>query len=603
MIEITKLIELVQELKLEDTYLDLMYLKSRLEQTDKDIIIPLVGEFSSGKTSLINALTNCKKLETASKATTATIFEIRFGYETCSAEVIDVNNQSYMVDDIAELKNDQLVDAKLVRVFDTAKQVPHSTVLVDTPGLSSNDSRHKIALTSYLPLADAVFLVTDVNQQITRSLIEFVETMKLANKQISIVITKCDTKSSKEIGDVKKYMVDNIRLPIENMVCVSAVENDMQELYQLFGNIQESKNEIVSKAIQQRIQGIASYVLEHINKLINSASSTSKIEDQINEQQRSLRKLSGNIERLIQDASTKIAEKEDAYISQFKNDVSKKLDVILKSHGSECDNAVYTTVNTTANMLLDSYKKDIQYILVNLARERQRTLEAVPLQSLESLDLSDVAFNPFTYDMQLSSLGHKWDKAIGGVTKVALAVGATIAVVATAGSAAVAGSGVLAGGSAALNVADTATDVMSIASNRKTQKMVQAMDLASKAGQRVGDIEQCNQNMGMYTPNQKGLIETGINWITDKAWGKPQRCRAINNYLEETLAPEFSDKMGSFRSELTRRIGQLIHEEAQEKTKQMEQTLSELFYQRENEKSIFEQKMTQLENYRNLLNK
>ena len=53
------------------------------------IVIPLVGEFSAGKTTLINALTDNHQLETATKPTTATIYEIYFGCENCHAEVFD----------------------------------------------------------------------------------------------------------------------------------------------------------------------------------------------------------------------------------------------------------------------------------------------------------------------------------------------------------------------------------------------------------------------------------------------------------------------------------------------------------------------------------
>lgn len=48
----------------------------RSQQANCDLILPLVGEFSSGKTTLINALTDSKKLETATKPTTATIYRI-----------------------------------------------------------------------------------------------------------------------------------------------------------------------------------------------------------------------------------------------------------------------------------------------------------------------------------------------------------------------------------------------------------------------------------------------------------------------------------------------------------------------------------------------
>ncbi len=220
-------IEIAKALGQTETCNDLIFLKSRLEQPNKDLVIPLVGEFSSGKTSLINVLTDNKQLETASKATTATIFEIRFGCERCHAEIVgDGGNSVEETEEIGGIKNAALQDVDLVRIYDTSKKVSSSLVLVDTPGLSSSDPRHKLALTGYLPQADAIFLVADVNQQITRSLIDFVNNTKLVERPMYLILTKCDTKTANEVKAVKEYIKRNINLPVENIICVSAATGD-----------------------------------------------------------------------------------------------------------------------------------------------------------------------------------------------------------------------------------------------------------------------------------------------------------------------------------------------------------------------------------------
>lgn len=622
--DINKLIEICRDLKLEDKLSDLIYIKSRIEEPNKEIFIPLVGEFSSGKTSLINALTDCKKLETASKATTATIFEVHFGCDKTHAEIIDANDQKTSVDDISNLKNDNLGDVKLVRVFDTSKQVPSTTVLIDTPGLSSNDPRHKIALTSYLPQSDAVLLVTDVNQQVTRSLIDFVNTTKLSNKPIYLVITKCDTKSKDEVAKVKQYIVENIKLPLENIVCVSASSGDLNELYNLFGLIQKDKNAIVTKVLESRIQKIAENILVYVDELIKNSSSSSNLDQNIEEQKRSLDKINNNINKLIHDASQKINEKGEECCRTFKDTIFVRLDSIVQTQGRECDEAVYSGVNTLANITLTNFKKDIQSIIVNLARDRQKSLEAVPLQTLDSLDMSDLTFNPFTYNLQLSQMGHQNDQVFCGIAKVGLAVGAVAAIALAApavigggaaasagaeggvaaasgaaeGGAAVLGGAATAGGGAAAvgEVADLALDVHQ---SYKLQKMAsRTKQFASAVGKQVENVESYNQQYSTYTPNQKGVIETGVSWITEQLSGKPQRRRAISNYIEMTLMPEFENSLNNLRSEVTNRIGNLIHEEAQQNMAQMESALDELRQKRSTEKEVFEQEINKLNQFK-----
>ena len=152
---------------------ELSLLELRSKQENANIILPLVGEFSSGKTTLINALTDSKGLESATKPTTATIYEVHFGSDSCHAEVIDANGNCIEVENINDLKNEELADAKVVTVFDTSKRIPASTIIVDTPGLSSPDPQHKQTLVNFLPKADGILLVTDINQQMTRSLTDF----------------------------------------------------------------------------------------------------------------------------------------------------------------------------------------------------------------------------------------------------------------------------------------------------------------------------------------------------------------------------------------------------------------------------------------------
>ena len=228
----------------------------RSKQENASLILPLVGEFSSGKTTLINALTDSKKLETATKPTTATIYEVHFGCDSCHAKVVDEKGELHSVQDIADLKNSTLADAKVVTVFDTSNRVPSTTILVDTPGLSSPDPKHKQTLVNFLPKADGIMLVTDINQQITRSLTDFIETMKLSKRPIYLILSKSDTKSESEIEAAKKYISDNCQIPLKQIAVVSASTGSLDELYSLLDSIQKDKKDILKKVSKIKLQNL-----------------------------------------------------------------------------------------------------------------------------------------------------------------------------------------------------------------------------------------------------------------------------------------------------------------------------------------------------------
>ena len=100
-----KLLDIAQELHFIDLYHALQNIQQREEQPNCPLVLPLVGEFSSGKTTLLNALMDSKGLETAAQPTTATIYEIFFGSNKCYAEVIDENNRQILVENIADAIN------------------------------------------------------------------------------------------------------------------------------------------------------------------------------------------------------------------------------------------------------------------------------------------------------------------------------------------------------------------------------------------------------------------------------------------------------------------------------------------------------------------
>lgn len=588
--EIQKIIEIANSVHRDDIVAELESLENRLNAPNKEIVMPLVGEFSSGKTSLINALLEGSNLETASKATTATIFEIYFGKEKSYAEVVD-GDVVEVFEKIEDIKNDEVSERELVRVFDTSTKVPSSTILVDTPGLSSSDPKHKIALTNYLPQSDAILLVTDVNQQITKSLTDFVESFKLSNKPIYLVINKCDTKTKEEVENVKRYIAENIKISIEDMVCVSATTGGLDEFYHLIDKIQQNKNEIVNKAIDARVQSVKENLLLYINDLIKNMSSSSSLEDIIDDQQFNLRKINNNIDSLIKDAERRVDDVTDTCKRDFSSSVSSKLESIVANQSRDgIDANVYSVVNQTSGIMLQNYSKDIVSVLKNLARDRKSQVDAVPLQGLEALDFSDTIMSfDYDYNMDLSSMGHKYDKQIG--------YGAlTLAAVATVYFAG--GATVLAGGTKTVikevggNIIKSQLGIKG-SSTEEGKELAQEEKLRDKYNQKLTDLQN-NEKV-------RGAIETSVGWITDQALGKPQRKKAVREYVEGYLIPEFSNHLESRKSDILRSISDLLREEVRNSTQHMEEEIRNLKAQQENEVEAYNERVKVLNEYIKIL--
>lgn len=586
-------------------FLDLKNIETELAQIKEksndsaELILPLVGEFSAGKTTLINALTDCKKLETATQPTTATIYEIHFGCDQSYAIVLTSNGERKKVDDIASLKNETLGDAVVVNIFDTSKKVSASTILVDTLGLSSPNPLHRQTLVDFLPQADAILLVTDVNQQITRSLTDFIKTMKLAKRPIFLVITKCDTKSESELEAVKKYISENCELSVEQVACVSASTDNLNELYNLLDKIQKDKTAILKEVNKHRIQTISNTLVQRIDELLKASSSDKDLDNAIRQQEYELNKLNRNIDKLVESATDDINEQGRKISRKFEDIVSGKLETLIAGKSNNFDGEAISAINNTSSLLLNEFKDEIQEILTQKARDRKGTEESISLHSLEEMDISNLSISNISYNLDLNSLGHQYDSIISTGVKV-VGVAAAVAGAAVYAAPLVGEMGTAMAIDTAANIADTATDVGSIVSNRKTVGRIErAMNIAERAGVQYNKIDNFNQQAGQQVGCSKGIVESLVGFVTDKTMGKPQRRRAIHNYMDETLSPQFKQEMQRLSKQLSNSIRNALQQEAKTMIEQKTASLEKLKVEKQEKKVQYEQRISQLRDYKN----
>ena len=591
----SRILEIASSLEFKDLQKDLERIIERSKKANAELIFPLVGEFSSGKTTLLNALTDCKKLETATKPTTATIYELHFGCEKCSANVLTSNGQLEEYD-IDNLKNEVLKDATVVNIFDTSTRVPSTTILVDTPGLSSPDPKHKQTLVDFLPYADGILLVTDVNQQITRSLTDFIDTMKLSKKPIYLVITKCDTKSSSDLEAAKTYISDNCKLPIQQIACVSASKDDLHELYTLLDTIQKDKNDIVKKVDGQRLKNIVKEMLVRIEDLLKASSSDKDLDEAIRRQEYELNVINRNIERLIDDTKSEIEDKERSIVRNFEDKVSERLEVLVTGKSENFDADAVSAINNTASLLFNDYKVSIQRLLQEKAHSRRNTDDGISLRSLEEMDMSFYSISGLSYNLDLNSAGHQYDGWISTGVKVAAAVGAVVAVASTGGASAVAAAATV---DNAIDVADTVSDVSSIVSNNRTvDRIERVVSLAGKASDQFDTIDGYNQRAGQQVGANKGIVESMVGFVTDKTWGKPQRKRAIRNYMDNSLMPDFKREITVVGNQLIANIRISLQEEASETIDAKRSSLEKLKQERKDKKDVYNQRINQIRDYK-----
>lgn len=601
---IERLIQISTDLECKDISNQLEKIAVKLSDENCPLILPLVGEFSSGKTTLINALTDCKALETATKPTTATIFEVHFGCDSCKAEILHSDGQTEEVDDITSLKNDKLADVPAITVFDTSKAVPSSIVLVDTPGLSSPDLRHRQTLMNFLPQADALLFVIDINAQITRSLTDFIKTTSLSHKKHYFVFTKIDTKSASEVESSVAYLEKELNINKKDIIYVAATKGDVSQLQEVLHKMQVEKSSIIEKVNEQRLHNIIKNLLSRIDELLKAPNNSNQLEEEITRKKQELNMIKRKISKIIANAKDDIEIAQQEVSNQFVETISPRLETLVAGKSGDYNAEAVSIINNTATLVLNNYQEKVKNILRQHSREKVN--DNIDLGTLENIDVSDLTINEINFNLDLNNLGHKYDGYIATGLKYAIAaaaVAATASVVAASTTATAATAAKAAkDGSQLIDMADTATDIGSmVVTSRAMSRMQKMKDCANKINEQYEKVEKGENNLNEKANVSGGIINSMVGLVTDKTMGKPQRRRAIHDYIDISLMPQFKMEMNSVTAKVVNNIQNALEQSAENIVNETTEALTKLKKTLEQERTEYEKRISTLRDYKNEL--
>ena len=571
---LNRIIEIAESLEQKSIAERLRAIEERTQNPSAQLILPLIGEFSAGKTSLINALTDSKVLEIASRPTTATLYQIFFGSTENKAVALTAEGESVELQ-LDSMKNEELLKYPTVNLFDTSTKVPKDIIFVDTPGLSSPDPTHREVLISILPRVDAILLTVDANQPITRSLLAFVKEMRLAEKPIYLILNKTDTKSTGELQDLKAGIARDIDLPIDSVVCTSASTGGVSELQQLLTKIQGQKMQIIAKVDALRTKELIGELRSFIAEILRSSSSPKELKEAVRAQERELERLQSNIRQLMERVEEKLSDKVDETQSSLRTQLWSSLNGILSKKGISYNEAIKAEVINVKTILLQNFTRQVATTIreVNASSRDIR----VQLPSAETIDLSQLGEQANTIQMEdFDSVGHGWDKAIGWAT-VGLASVATLAATGGLASLGIGAAGVVeAGGAAAM--ATTAV---------KTTKIMRMVNVMSKAGSFVQKGHQIASVVSSAAEKERDFIEGLVGKATE-FFSKPRREAAVEHFLDAQILPNFEADLRNYLSESLRLIGERMNAEAATLIGEKREALSQLQAQQEQEQAKYE---------------
>lgn len=328
-----------------------------------EIRVPLIGAFSCGKSSLINALLKQRLLPTAITPETALPAEIRFGeheqYLGCKP------GQKPVMLEACDLHNDNVEVFQpdgWLEVTSQASQLSQypQLVLVDLPGWSSGVAAHEQVIDNYVKRSLAYCVVVNVEDGALRdSLRKALIELAIAQMPIVLVVSKADKRPDSDVQKVTEQIVSDIEKIMGKAPLAVAVTSARKKKVDQLEAALELLNTQAGDVFEQRV--VSRYQQE-------LASVASKLEILSNKKYEDAERIKAEIEQQKQKDKAF-----DVRLQQETDKLQAEVDPIVNSICVRTENALASRLDMLASRALDG--QDISDDILSTARlEISKTL-------------------------------------------------------------------------------------------------------------------------------------------------------------------------------------------------------------------------------------
>lgn len=343
------------------------------------VTVPLIGGFSTGKSSLINALLGESLLSTEITPETAVPAEIEYGKTSVeyvsesgvtSGKIEELNTKKLSVDKINLVRLS--VDNEFLSKISTVK-------IVDMPGFDSGCEIHNRAIDDYLPRSLAYIITVSADEGTLReSVLNFLRELKLSEMPVYVVITKSDKVMNDDLNEIVKHVDETVKniLHIDNIkiAVTSADEDEIDEFREILIELQSRCDEVFvshfAKRLCESLSDIRSYI---ISRLKVKDSTSAELEADIEMLEHSIEELQSELirekenfdkqcDKIIESIKSKVVSDLRASTSSFENmliqgnDISEKINYIIR-------NSVTTEINRQFEPRVRKYAENVAELI------------------------------------------------------------------------------------------------------------------------------------------------------------------------------------------------------------------------------------------------
>jgi small GTP-binding protein len=335
--------------------------------------VPFLGEFSVGKSSILNRLLDEKILPLDIKPTTSVLTEIKYGEKKgFFLESQENKKQKLTEDEFQEIAAGEQTPPPFSKLSLT---LPHpilsqNLILIDTPGVHSMNNQHQEITYGLLPKVDAAFVVMDANQgDVPRTVMSFLRDHVLAQsmEKLIFVVNRIDdipqNNRQEHVEQFKKTLKDLLPHENSNPIVVPSIATPGEDIPESLGiekikeeilnNILPSKKSILNRGATKNLSIISAKLIKNIEAQKKAINSTVNDMDKEIEQLKEARKKL-NLEM------QKLKDKVFFQIKKIQNRSGSRIDSMLSKVSNRAEKEIHESRSVDDDRFQLSLQQKIQ---------------------------------------------------------------------------------------------------------------------------------------------------------------------------------------------------------------------------------------------------
>ncbi len=317
--------------------------------------MPLIGAFSAGKSSLLNAFLDEDLLSVAVNPETTLATEIYYGKQEeikghlPDGKVIPLSREAVREQDYGLLVPSGWVE--IVLPSTAMATIPHVS-LVDMPGLASGNETHAKAIDNYIRQSLAYCVVISVDDgTLMDSTKQFLQELAIHRSPVLIVLTKSDKKTESDLSIIAEQIRQQVKALLGDspfdLIVVSRKKKMQMPLIEALGKMEKKAEQRFKETVGRQTGGLLSALVQDMDTLINKDDlSTEQRQVKLQEQELEMQNFRENLDRETELLEKQIEPALKNVKALVKSRLTAELDSISRSllNGSDVNGQVGNTV-------------------------------------------------------------------------------------------------------------------------------------------------------------------------------------------------------------------------------------------------------------------